>query len=89
MPIDKLPSAKSRAILTAALTQAGGDIAKLHFAFDGQKNVFTVNDTSIGGTSHPPTHLFIHPPTSIKGEEGKRKEAAFSSLIPTHPPTHL
>jgi eukaryotic translation initiation factor 2C len=50
-PIDKLPALKSRLILKAALAQARSpDIPALPVAYDGQKTLFTVNDTVLGGT---------------------------------------
>ncbi len=39
---------QARTIVRAALEQAGGDIAKLALAFDGQKNAFTITDQVLG-----------------------------------------
>lgn len=72
--IEKLPMAKSRAILAAALAQAeGAGISKLPIAFDGQKNVFTINDTTLGGTRTLTARLeVVRGPAGAAGAGGKK-----------------
>eukprot|EP00624_Nannochloropsis_granulata_P005513 evm.model.NODE_39434_length_9603_cov_20.706133.1 len=77
--IDKLPMAKARVIVAAALAQAeGAGIAKLPVAFDGQKNLFTINDTTLGGTRTLTARLeVVRGPAGAAGVKGKAAEKSF------------
>ena len=71
--IEKLPMAKSRVILAAALAQAeGAGISKLPVAFDGRKNLYTINDTTLGGTRTLTARLeVVRGPAGAAGAGGK------------------
>lgn len=75
-PIDKLPMAKARVIVAAAIAQAeGAGVAKLPVAFDGQKNLFTINNTTLGGTRTLTARLEV-----VRGPAGAKGKAAEKSF---------